>query len=82
MAKLIGLLMLVFGIWASVKIYTEGPRSAFGGVLAEYIDSESPRAEPQKFTQRGRASLVQRTGAAVTQAHLEAAQRRERLMGD
>ena len=63
MGKAIGILLLVFGIWASLEIQTEGLEGAFGGALSGMSDSTGDDAGG------GRASAAQRAGAAVEEAH-------------
>ncbi len=36
MAKLFGILLIVFAIWVGLSIYTEGTDRAFGGLLTRF----------------------------------------------
>jgi hypothetical protein len=69
MGKLIGLLLIVAGIWVGLEIYQNGVGGAFGGVFGR----ESEMAAPAP-------TAPQRAGAAVEHAHGEADARREKLL--
>jgi hypothetical protein len=69
MGKLIGLLLIVAGIWVGLEVYQNGVGGAFGGVLA----GASAEAAPAP-------TAPQRAGAAVGRAHGEADARREKLL--
>ena len=70
MAKLIGLLLIVAGIWVGLEIYQNGVGGAFGGVLAGGAEVRPAPTAPQ------------RAGAEVEHAHGEADARREKLLGE
>ena len=73
MGKAFGILMLVAGLWAAAEITTKGVEGAFGGMFA------SADAPAQAGTSP--ASIPKRSGAAVDDAHHEAAERRARMLG-
>jgi hypothetical protein len=72
MGKMIGILLVVLGVWVGLEVYTEGTGNAFGGRLAFLSDEEPGGGEPP--TQRVRAS--------VQRGHDEADARRERMLGE
>jgi hypothetical protein len=74
MAKLIGILLIVVGVWVGVEVYSQGLDGAFGGRLAS---RSAGGAEPI-----ARRSTPQRAGDAVVDAHHEAADRRARLLAE
>ena len=79
MAKVFGILALVVGLWISMEVVNKGVDHAFGGIFA----SEKMAAQNGNGDAKGsRRSVPRRAGDKVDAAHAEAAQRRERLLGD
>jgi len=76
MAKVLGILLIVLGIWAGSEIYTKGASHAFGGALVAlgFEDRAPDSADPQ--------SLGQRSGDKVGRAHAEADARRDRMLAE
>lgn len=75
MGKIIGLLLVVVGIWVGVEVYSNGVDGAFGGVLAS-------RAGDRPAAEVDRRSTPRRAGDAVENAHAAADARREKLLGE
>jgi hypothetical protein len=73
MGKLIGLLLIVLGVWIGVEVYDKGVDHAFGGLFA-WFDTPLQRADEGHEVQRG--SLAQRVGAKV-QSDINAGARRD-----
>ena len=46
MAKLVGIVLLVLGVWVGITLYTEGTHRAFGGVLARFAPAPAEGALP------------------------------------
>ena len=44
MGKLIGIGLIVLGIWVGLEVYTEGTDRAFGGILARFGASSQEQA--------------------------------------
>ena len=38
---IIGVLLVVLGVWVGLEVYTEGTQNAFGGRLASFAGSDS-----------------------------------------
>ena len=76
MGKIIGLLLVVVGIWVGLEVYQKGTQEAFGGALASLGGSASEE------TVRDPRSVPQRAGSAVENAHTEADERRNRMLGE
>jgi len=51
MAKVIGILLLVLGVWVGIEVYTNGTQQAFGGALA-WLDGSSSAASGDPAEQR------------------------------
>lgn len=45
MAKVIGILLLVLGVWVGIEVYTRGTQQAFGGAFA-WLDGGAASAAP------------------------------------
>jgi len=73
MGRMIGILLMVLGVWVGVEVYSHGVQGAFGGALSGL--GGQPREE-----RREAISVPQRAGAAVQRAHGEADERRNRLL--
>lgn len=78
MGKLIGILLIVVGIWVGMTVYTEGTDRAFGGVFA-FLGGSS--AEPEDPTADLR-STPQRAGDAFERAYDASLDRIERGLGE
>jgi hypothetical protein len=76
MGKILGILLVVVGIWLGLEVYQNGIQGAFGGALA----SLSGPADEQAV--RDPRSLPRRAGDAVERAHAEAEARRNRALGE
>ena len=77
MSKLIGILLMVVGIWVGVEVYVNGTQGAFGGALASLDGSGGGQAEV-----RDHRTVPQRAGATVGRAHSEADDRRDRMLSE
>lgn len=71
MRRILGILLLVIGIWVGMEVYNEGVDGAFGGALAFLSDGEEGG---------GNRTLRMRVHDSVSSAHAEADARRERLL--
>lgn len=71
MRRILGILLLVIGIWVGMEVYNEGVDGAFGGALAFLSDGEEGE---------GNRTVRMRVHDAVSSAHAEADARRERLL--
>ena len=71
MGKLVGIVLAVLGIWVGLEVYQNGVDGAFGGVHGGGASEEETRA-----------TVPQRAGRAVQDAHAEADERRRRLLGE
>jgi len=71
MGRILGLLLLVIGIWVGMEVYNEGVDGAFDGRLAFLSDSEE---DGDGLTTR------MRVHDAVSSAHSDSDARRERLL--
>jgi hypothetical protein len=71
MGRILGILLLVLGIWVGMEVYNEGVDGAFDGALAFLSDGEEGE---------GRPTMRMRVHDAVSSAHAEADARRERLL--
>lgn len=76
MGKMIGILLVVVGIWLGLEVYQNGIQGAFGGALAGLRGS----ADEQGL--RDPRSVPQRAGAAVERAHAEAQERLNRMLDE
>jgi hypothetical protein len=74
MGKMIGILLVVLGVWVGMEVYTEGTKNAFGGRIAFLSDGEGSPGDGE--------APVQRVGTNVQRDHDEAKARRERLLSD
>jgi hypothetical protein len=74
MGKMIGILLIVLGVWVGMEVYTEGTSNAFGGKLAFLSDGEGSPDDGE--------APVRRVGTNVQRDHDEANARRERLLSD
>ena len=45
MQKLIGIVLVVVGVWVGVSIYTEGIDHAFGGLFSRFSSSPAPERD-------------------------------------
>jgi len=68
MGKLIGLMLIVLGVWVGIEIYDKGVDQAFGGLFAWF---DAPLQ-----TDQHRGSLAQRVGAKV-QSDIDAGAQRD-----
>jgi hypothetical protein len=73
MGRLIGMLLVVIGIWVGVEVYTKGTQNALGGLFAGASRQEEARDE---------RTVPRRAGDAVQSAHGLAEERRSRLLGE
>ena len=71
MGKLIGIALMVVGLWVGLEVFQNGTEGAFGGILGGGRTDEETRT-----------SAPQRAGRAVQNAHSEADERRQRMLGD
>jgi len=71
MSRLVGLVLVVLGIWAMTEVYLHGTEGAFGGVLGAGEQAEQDTR-----------SLGLRAGDAVERARAEADARTERMLDD
>jgi hypothetical protein len=76
MSKLIGLVLIVIGIWVGLEVYQNGTHGAFGGALAALGDG------PGEDGVRDTRTAPQRAGDAARRARDEASARRERLLAE
>jgi hypothetical protein len=76
MGKILGILLVVVGIWLGLEVYLNGMQGAFGGALASLEGSADEQAI------RDPRSVPQRAGDAVERAHAEAEARLERMLGE
>jgi hypothetical protein len=87
MGKLIGLMLIVLGVWIGIEIYDKGVDQAFGGLFAWFeaplhtdegteYDSSTHGAEAPTRREVHRGSLAQRVGAKV-QSDIDAGARRD-----
>ena len=69
MQKLIGIIVIVIGIWVGIEVYTQGVDGAFGGIFASLGGDEAPSQQSQPnaapSTPRAHSSVVQRAGDRV-----------------
>jgi len=72
---MIGILLVVLGVWVGMEVYTEGTANAFGGRLAFLLDASGHGAG------EGDAP-VRRVGTSVERHHREADARRERMLAE
>jgi uncharacterized membrane protein len=72
MGKLIGLLLLVVGIWVGMEVYTNGTQGAFGGALARFGHDDGAVQDTR--------SVPQRAGDAARRARDLDAQRLDHAM--
>jgi hypothetical protein len=72
MGRILGILLLVTGIWVGMEVYNEGVDGAFGGALGFLSDGE----------ESGDLTTRMRVHDAVSSAHAEADARRERLLAE
>jgi len=78
MTRLIGIVLAVALIWASVEVYANGTGGAFGGRLAWLLGE----GEAASTTASEGLSSARRAGAAVERAHQAQQDRYEDLLGD
>jgi hypothetical protein len=71
MGRILGILVIVIGVWVGVEVYNEGVDGAFGGALAFLSDDGDGS---------GDLTTRMRVHDAVSSAHAEADARRERLL--
>lgn len=70
MGRVIGLLLVVVGIWVGIEVYTNGTQNALGGIFAS--ESEQAVRDPR--------SVPQRAGDAVERANALAEERLEHML--
>jgi hypothetical protein len=73
MGRIIGLLLVLLGIWTTTEVYLHGTAGAFGGALASFGGGDA--------AQDGR-SVGLRASESVQRARSEADARREKLLGE
>jgi hypothetical protein len=78
MIRLIGILLTVALVWASVEIYSNGTGGAFGGRLAWLLGD----GEAASTAVSDGLSSARRAGTAVERAHQAQQERYEDLVGD
>jgi len=66
MGKVIGILMIVLGVWIGMEIFTKGMDSAFGGLLAMGGEA-TPAQKAAEARGAPHQTPVQRIGARVQQ---------------
>ena len=74
MARLIGIVFIVLGIWVAMEVYTEGVEGAFGGVFAGWTKPLS--ATDIDYADAYRSNL-ERVGDSVQQSLDEGMKRYE-----
>jgi hypothetical protein len=76
MGKLIGIILIVVGIWVGMTVYTEGTDQAFGGVFAFFgaSSSEEPAADAR--------STPRRAADAFQRAYDKSLERVDRSLGE
>ena len=72
MQKVIGIVLVVVGVWVGVTIYSEGIDKAFGGLFARFSSSSEPE-------RAGTLKRVQKSGSRARDLQLE---RIERQLGE
>jgi len=75
MGKLLGIVVIVAGLWVGAEIYNEGTANAFDGALVRFgmVDEAQP-GEQQR--------VAERAGTAVESSYAEAEERRSRMLGE
>ena len=81
MARLLGLALVVAGIWAMTEIYLKGTERAFGGLLASGSASEAS-ADGDAGAPAPHPTLGLRVKDSVARARAQEDARTERLLGD
>jgi hypothetical protein len=76
MGKIVGLLLVVVGIWLGLEVYMNGMQGAFGGAVASLGGSAEEQATVTPRT------VTQRAGAAVERAHAERQARFEQMIDE
>jgi hypothetical protein len=74
MGRIVGMLLVVLGIWAMTEIYLHGTAGAFGGALGS-LSGESAAGGDTR-------SLGRRAGDSVRGAQAEDEARREKLLAE
>ena len=74
MGRIMGLLLIVVGIWIGIEVYQKGTREAFDGAFS-FFDTD-------EFEVRDGRTTPQRAGDAARRAHELGDERRNRLLGD
>jgi len=74
MGRIFAILLLVVSLWVGLEVFRQGVDGAFGGALSFLGGGERERLELP--------SMRTRVHDAVSDAHAEAAARRERLLAE
>ncbi len=74
MARVIGILFIVAGIWVGLEVYTEGVEGAFGGMFAGWTE---PLAPTDFDYAEAHGSNLKRVGDSVQQSLDEGMKRYE-----
>ena len=75
MGKVFGIVVFLFGLWASIEVYNEGTAAAFGGFFARSgLVEEAKPGEEQRVGERVRAK--------VDRSFDEAVARQNRMLGE
>ncbi len=78
MGRMMGILMIMCGVWIGLEIYNEGMAGAFGGKLAWFGEPiESVRKDPVE-----NRSITQRVGQRVAADIYDGFERRDNLIED
>jgi hypothetical protein len=67
MAKVLGILMIVLGVWIGLEIFTQGMESAFGGIFATG-DQSATREAAESPAQRIRARVQRDISAGAARS--------------
>lgn len=71
MQKLMGIVLMVVGIWVGIEIYTQGIDGAFGGIFASSRGAgEQTTLSTQPTTPPDNRTVVRRAGDRV-QSHMD-----------
>lgn len=80
MQKLIGIIIIVIGIWVGIEVYTQGVDGAFGGIFASLggggdAPSQASQPDAAPSAPKAHSSVVQRAGDRV-QGHIDQGEER------
>lgn len=75
MAKLLGIVLFVLGVWVGAEVLTQGTDGAFGGLFARIAGREAPAPDAHVWA-------GERAGDAVGRARDLDEARRRRLLGE